>query len=132
MSIKLSNSLRVVAGVAPQDITTARTGDYVDVSGAQRILAAVTTATIAQTKKVTVQFKQAKDADGTGAKDLGDAVVATAPTGGAALTPVAEANIGELDSANGFTFVAVNIVSDNGTAVYGGAVMILGDNRYNP
>lgn len=130
MSRSLSQSLRVLPGVIPQDISAVRTGSYVDVSGAQRLLAAVTTGSIAATKKVTVQFLQATNSAGAGSKALGAAVEKVAPTFGAALDTVAEAKIEDLDE--GFGFVAVRLSSDNGAAVYGSAMLILGGNRFNP
>lgn len=126
----LSQSLRTRAAVVPQDITTLRTGTFVSVAGCQRVLAAVTTAAIAQTKKVTVQFRQATDAAGTGAKNLGDPVEKVAPTGGAPLDLTVDAKVESLDPNYGF--VTVTLVSDNGSAVYGSAMLILGGNRFNP
>lgn len=130
MSRKISEGLRTLAGVAPQDITTLRTGAFVSVAGAGRLLAAITTGSVAATKKVTAQFRQATDAAGTGAKNLGDPVEVIAPSGGAALTFAADANVERLD--NGFSFVAVALSSDNATAVTGSAVLLLGNNRFNP
>ncbi len=55
-----------------------------------------------------------------------------APAGGAALAPTIDAQITDLDSANGYGFVAAYAVSDNAAAVYGAATLMLGGNRYNP
>lgn len=130
MSRSLSQSLRVLPGVAPQDITTTRTSAYVDVSGAQRVLAAVTTGPMLDTKRVTVQFLQATSPGGGGGKVLGSAVVKVASTGGASLDTAAEAKIEDLDK--NYNYVAVRLSTDNGSAVYGSAMLILGDNRFNP
>lgn len=132
MSMKLSQSLRTRAALAPQDITTARTGPFADVAGGQRMLAVVVTGPVAATKKVTAKFLQAQDAAGTGAKDLGSALDTVAPAGGAALSPMIEAKIEDLDTNNGYGFVALNLVSDNASAVLAGASLILGNNRFNP
>lgn len=130
MSRKLSSNLRVRAAVTPQDISAARTSPFLDVSGAGRVLATVTVATVGATKKVTVQFRQATDASGTGARNLGSAVEKVAPAGGAALDLIAEAKVEDLD--DDCAFVAVVLSSDNGSAVNGSAMLILGDNRFNP
>lgn len=130
MSRSLSQGLRVRASVAPQDITALRTGTFVDVSGAERILAAITTGTIAATKKVTVQFRQAQDAAGTGAKNLGSPVEKVAPAGGASLDLTVDAKAEQLDV--NFSHVSVTLISDNATAVYGSAMLVLGSNRFNP
>jgi hypothetical protein len=132
MPSSISQRMRVKASITPQDITTARTGAYVDVSGAQRVLGFINAGTVAQTKKITAKFIQAKDAAGTGAKDLGTAQDTIAPTGGAALSPTIEAKIEDLDSANGYKFVALYALSDNATAVNAGGTIILSGNRFNP
>ena len=132
MGAKISQRNRFRSSVVPQDITTLRTGTFIDVSGAQRILAIVTTSTVAATKKITVKLLQARDAAGTGSKDLGTAADVVAPTGGAALSPTLDAQITDLDSANGYGFVAVQLSSDNATAVQAAALLMLGGNRYNP
>ncbi|TCM56160.1 hypothetical protein C8J36_103530 [Rhizobium sp. PP-F2F-G48] len=130
MSRALSQGLRARASIVPQDITTLRTGTFVDVSGAQRILAAITVATVAATKKITVQFRQAQDAAGNGAKNLGSPVDKVAPAGGAALDLTVDAKSEQLDP--NYSFVSVTLVSDNASAVYGSAMLLLGGNRFNP
>lgn len=132
MSSALTQRSRVIVALTPQDITTQRIGPYLDVSAAQRILAAINTGIVAQTKTVTVQLMQAQDATGTGAKLLGTATVLTAPTGGATLPTNIDVKIGDLDHNNGFGFVAVQLLSNNSTAVYAGAMLVEGSNRYNP
>ena len=130
--IPLSQILRNLVAVPPEDITTARTGPFLDVSGSQRLLAIATTAPVAAGSTVTLGFMQAQDTTGTGAKPLGTPQVVTAPTGGAALAPVEEAQISDLDVDNGFSAVAVTLVSNNASAVQAAAILILGDNRFNP
>lgn len=132
MVAKISETQRIRTSVVPQDITTLRTGAFIDVSGAQRMAAAVAVATVAATKTVTVQLMQAQDAAGTGAKVMGAPAVLTAPTGGAPIDAVVDAQITDLDSANGFSFLAVQLSSNNATAVYGSGLMMLSGNRYNP
>ncbi|ACL56986.1 hypothetical protein [Methylobacterium nodulans] len=117
-------------GVVHADITTARTGAYYAAAGAQRIAADVVTGPIAATKKVTVQLLQATDGAGAGAKPLGAPVEKVAPAGGGALLVTAEAKTEQLD--DGYSYVAVQISSDNAGAVIGTAVLLFGDNRYNP
>ncbi|GEP12261.1 hypothetical protein [Methylobacterium gnaphalii] len=132
MVAKISQLQRARVSIVPQDISTARTGNFIDVSGAQRISAIFNVASVTATKKVTTKLLQAKDAAGTGAKDLTTATDTVAPTGGAPLAPSIDAQISDLDTANGYSFVAAYAVSDNGSAVYGGATILLSGNRYNP
>ncbi|WP_131193714.1 hypothetical protein [Lichenihabitans psoromatis] len=132
MTIKLSTRLRVLPNIAPQDITTARTGAYADASGAQALLVAVNAGPVAPTKTVTLQMMQAVDANGTSAKALGAPVTVTAPTGGSAIAFTADAQITDLDDNNGFAFVAALLSSNNASAVLAAATLILGNNRFNP
>ena len=135
-NVKLSQLLRNLVAVPPQDITVGRTGPFLDVSGSQRLLAASTTGPVAANSTVTLGFMQALDGNGTGAKVLGVPVVTPSPAGVAApgtpLSPIEEAQIGDLDIDNGFAFVAVTLASNNPQPVQGAAILILGDNRYNP
>lgn len=132
MVAKISQTQRVRASIVPQDLTTARTGTFVDVTGAQRVLAMFNVANVAAGSKVTVKLVQAQDAAGTGAKDLTTSFDTVAPAGGSPLAPIIDAQITDLDASNGYGFIAAYAVSNNGTAVYGAATLLLGGNRYNP
>lgn len=129
MVSKLSQRLRVKALLPPQDISTAKTSPFVSIVGAGQMMVAVTTGAVTAGKKVSVQLLQAVDAAGTGAKALGSVTeklaASTAPQ---ELT--AEAYTERLD--DGFGFVAVMLSSDNGSTVTGAAVLIQGNNRFNP
>lgn len=59
---------------------------------------------------VTLQLRQAKDEDGDGAKDLGDEVKINLETDEAGLL-IAEAEVTELDHANDFKYVGVQVES---------------------
>ncbi|MGB9845889.1 MAG: hypothetical protein ACPLRH_00095 [Desulfotomaculales bacterium] len=132
-SMKLSELIKVQKAVAPADIITAKTSVYYSMAGIGRVLAVLTTATIAQGKKATIQLMQAKDAAGTGAKALGAAVEkVVTDAAGEAVFLTAEAKASDLDLANGYSHVAVQVSSDNATAVYGAAVLIFGDLSFRP
>lgn len=130
--MKLSELVQVKQAVVPQDIVGGKTSAYYSMSGIGRVLAALTTGTIAETKKATIQLMQAKDATGTGAKALGTAVEKIAGVGGEAIFLTAEVKASDLDLANGYTHVAVRVSSDNATAVNGAAVLIFGDLSFRP
>ncbi|ULQ45865.1 hypothetical protein JN531_012215 [Flagellatimonas centrodinii] len=132
MSHKISEALSFALGGVSADISTPYTTPaYVDMSGARRVLAHCVTGTIAQTETLTVQLVQATDAGGTASKALGDPVVVTAPTGGAALSGVAEAMAEDMDLANGFTHVGATVTASDGTVVAGVSV-VRGDLRFSP
>ena len=132
MVSKISSVLKAVPNITPQDITTQRTGAYVDMSGAQRALVVATTGTVTAASTVTLQLMQAQDTAGTGAKVLGSPIVLTAPVGNGPLAPSADVQITDLDTANGFKCIAARLVSNSGSAVQGAAVLLFGGNRYAP
>lgn len=130
---KISEQVEIVTGFAPKDIgTTDVTSGYHSMANRGRCMAVVTTATIAATKKVTVQLKQAKDDQGTGAKNLGDKVEVTAGTGGEAFLLTTEARASDLDTANGYTHVAVTVGTDDDAPPDGAAVLVFGDLAFWP
>ncbi|MGB9826603.1 MAG: hypothetical protein ACPLRU_08015, partial [Desulfofundulus sp.] len=70
---------------------------------------------------------------GTGAKTLGSAVEKVVTNAaGEAIFLTAEVKASDLDLANGYTHVAVQVSSDNATAVNGAAVLIFGDLSFRP
>lgn len=131
-SKKLSEAARYDVGVAPQDITTDRTGSWYDAAGFRRLLAFLTTATVATGQKATIIFQQATDSSGTDAKDLGTAVEVTAGSGGEELEAEVDAKVEDMDS--GFTHIAVKVTCDDpaSAGVQGAAMLVRGVPRYNP
>lgn len=130
-NMKLTELVQVRQAVTPQDIVGGKTSAYYSMKGIGRVLAVLTTATIAQGKKAVIQLMQAKDSAGTGAKALGAAAEeVVADAAGKQIFLMAEAKASDLDLANGYSHVAVQVSSDNATAVNGAAVLIFGDLSY--
>jgi len=132
MTAKLTERLAFLALVAPQDVGTAAvTSAYVDVTDAGRVVILAKGGAVTAGKTLTVQAKQAKDAAGTGAKNLG-AAVASVGVGGAA-PPDVEIEFGEheFDGKNGFTHVAVTLSIDE-VGKLGTAHLVQGNRRYVP
>jgi hypothetical protein len=132
MNTKISDKLRLAASKASADIVTAATTAYVSASGARRFAAALSAKALADTKKVTVQLKQAQSSAGLNAKNLGAAVEHTASGAETDVTAWAEAQASDLDTANGFGFIAVTVSSDNSAAVPAAVVLLTADNRFDP
>ena len=132
MSKKLTEALAIDCIVAPQDVGTADvTGTFVDISDAGRLVVLAKAGAVTAGKVLTVQLRQAKDAAGTGAKDLG-APVTSVGVGGAAPPDVqVEVTPAELDGANDFTHVTAVLGIDE-NAKLGTAYLIQGDRRYVP
>jgi len=130
MPMKITERVQIKEAVTPQDIATADvTSAYYDMKGKGRVVAVLTTSTIAEGKKATVQLMQAKDDQGTDAKALGTAVEVVAGTGGGKLLVTAEATAAEMDHANSYSYVGVKVGTDdpNATPPEGAAILILGD-----
>lgn len=130
MPMKISELVQIKEAITPQNIATADvTSPYYSMSGIGRVLAVLTTSTIAAGQNATVQFMQAQDALGTGAKELGTVVAKVAGTGGEALFVQAEAQASDLDIANGYSYVAVKVGSNDPAATppTGAAILIFGD-----
>lgn len=127
----LTEEIDVVLGVTPQDIGTADvTGAYVAVGGYTRILATLITASLTAAETATVELLQATDSSGTGAKALAAAVTATAPTGNGVVIAEVGSLIDDLDSNNGFAYVAVKVTCSEDAKV-GAATLALGGKRYS-
>lgn len=131
MSKKISEQMDVVAAIDPQDIGTADvTGSYVAVGDYRTIMATLQTESLTAGKIATVELLQATSAAGAGAKTLKAAVQATAPVGNGAVKVQVEARVDELDSNNGFAYVAVKVTCDENGKI-GAATLALGDKRYS-
>lgn len=133
MPNRLSEELKILEGVAPQDIATADvTGPYHDVTEARKITGVLITGTIADTQVVTIELLQATDSAGTSSKSLKGPKTVTA-SGAEKLKAVIEAEITDMDMNNDFTHVAVKVTSDDPAATppNGAAVLLLGGLRYS-
>lgn len=127
----LTEEIDVVLGVTPQDIGTADVvGAYIAVSGYTKMLATLVTASLTATKIATVELLQATSSAGAGAKALAAAVSATAPTGNGVVIAEVGASVDDLDSNNGFAYVAVKVTCSEDAKV-GAATLALGGKRYS-
>lgn len=128
--MKIQDMLRLSRGAVLRDVTTAASTGFVAAAGARRIAAHVITgAGPAGDSTVTVQLRQATDAAGSGAKDLGSAVavaVAESEFG----DQVVETLVEQMDTNNGFTHVAVQVSATDAIDV--AATLLRGENRFNP
>ena len=132
MTRKLTEALAFDCLVPPQDVGTADvTGTFVDVSGCQRFAVLAKAGAVTAAKVLTVQLRQAKDASGTAAKDLGTAVTAAGAGGNAPADVEIEKKSAELDGANGFTHVTAVLGIDE-NAKLGAAYLVRGDRRFVP
>jgi len=110
---KLSEVSKIDILIASVDASAGETGaTYLDTSLFRDFRAVGTAIALADAGTMSVEFRQATDASGTGDKILGAAVVTTNSTGGAADTEAeVNAEAGDLDYDNGFTFIGVRIIA---------------------
>lgn len=129
---KLSERIEVSVAIDAADIAASDlTSGYVEAKYFNRALAVLKTGVLADTKKATIEFVQAKNASGLDAKILGAQTVFVAGSGGAAATIEAEVDLDKIDGDGGFTHIAVKVGSD-GTSITGAVALVLGDYRYRP
>ena len=132
MTKKLTEALAFDCLVPPQDVGTADvTGTFVDVSLCGRFTVLAKAGAVTAGKILSVQLRQAKDAAGTAAKDLGAAVTAAGAGGNAPADVEIEKQTSELDGANGFTHVTAVLGIDE-NAKLGAAWLVRGDRKYVP
>jgi hypothetical protein len=132
MPRKLTEALAFDCLIAPQDVGTADvTGAFVDVADAKRFVVLAKAGAVTAGKTLTVQLRQAKDAAGTDAKDLGTPVTAVGAGGNAPADVAIERDAAELDGVSGFTFVTAVLGVDE-DAKLGAAYLVRGERRYVP
>lgn len=129
MTNKLLEKLVVEPAILNADIVTLKESTFRPAKDFFDYAAHLQTSTVAQTKIVTLRLLQATDSSGTGKKLLGTLNTFTDPTGGAVANMRVSATRDDLDE--GFTHIAVEVDSDNATAVIGAAVLLLGDPVYS-
>jgi hypothetical protein len=127
----LQERIKLVPGgaVINADIRTQRISSYLPMKDYGRVAAVLTTAAVTASKTATLQILQAKDDLGTDAKNL---VTTTSGTLGGVQNLGAEASQDEMDGQNGFTHVAVRMVSNNDAALLGACILFRSDAAYKP
>ena len=132
MTKKLTEALAFDCILPPQDVGTADvTGTFTDVSQCGRFTVLAKAGAVTAAKVLTVQLRQAKDAAGTAAKDLGVAVTAIGAGGNPPADIEIEKHTADLDGANGFTHVTAVLGIDE-NAKLGAAYLVRGDRKYLP
>lgn len=128
---KLKEILKIIEAIAPLSVSGTWLSGYHDAMGYRRILGIGQIKALTSGNTFTVQLMQATSAAGAGAKVLGTAGTFTVPgfptffqSGGAA----AEVFEAQLDTANGFRYVAVRISHDHATRSFDcSALLVLGE-----
>ena len=132
MNSKIGDFIRFSLAANSTDIVTPLTSGWMSASDARQYAGVLMASVLANTKHVTVQLRQATNSSGAGAKNLGAAVIHTATGAETNVVVVAEARAEDIDTANGFGYVAVTVSSDNSAAVPATALLLKSSNRFNP
>lgn len=128
MTQKFAETIKVLASTAnADDHTSATVSPYVAVTNVRHLVGVAGGAALASGKIQTVALLQATDTSGTGSKALGASVSGAANIAQA----VAEADVSDMDTANGFLFVAVSVSSNNAASHAAGGVLLGTSGRYS-
>jgi hypothetical protein len=131
---KLSESLAVLATINPSSQAAgAAYSGWISIAEFDRILALVQVGAFGASATVDANIQQAQDATGTGAKAIGTgkAIAQILAAGGNNVQALIDVRSTDLDVANGFGFVQLEILV--GTAATETAGVILGgDARFEP
>ena len=129
-----SESVAVLATIDPDALTAAtHSSDWVAMKDFERALAVVMVGTLGSSATVDAKLQQATDSSGTGAKDVSSKSITQLTDAGTDSDKQALINIrgDELDVANGFDYVRLQMIV--ATATSDGSGMVLGINpRYAP
>ena len=132
MTMKLTEALAFDCIVPPQDVGTADvTGSWVNVMDCGRFVVLAKAGAVTAAKILTVQLRQAKDASGTAAKDLGTPVTAAGAGGAAPADIEIEKTPFDVDVKNDFTHVTAVLGIDE-NAKLGAAYIVRGERRHVP
>lgn len=131
MNSTLAERLIFALGFIAQSITSAKTTNYVDVTGARRAGVAIVDDADAAGQTVQVQFKVADDSSGTNAENFGSAVDLTADDSGN-IELFTDTQIEGLPE--GKTHLAAEITNTDSPADMTSttATLVLGDLRFRP
>ncbi len=132
MNKQLGEVLDVVYALPVQNLTGGPVTDpFYEMNNSRRVKAVAIAEQVSAGETLRIQLRQDTDASGTAdPRNLGDAVVVTAGTGGEPLMCVAEAHVSDMDLEDGYRFVGAIVTTS--AADDGGLIFIFGDNRYNP
>ena len=124
---RISEQLALLAVLSPQSVSAGTVvTSYVPMSNAQRLLAVLQTGVLGASATVDAKLVQATDSSGTGSKDItGKAITQIVKASGDNKQVEIDLRSAELDSNNGFGYVALSITVGTAAsllsaALYGG------------
>lgn len=125
VNVKLTEKLAVLATLDPasQSAGTVVTG-WVKASDFHSILAMIQTGVLGTAATVDAKLRQATDSSGTSAKDVANrSITQIVKASGDNKQALIEMRTDELDSANGFDYVALSITVGTAASIVGAAVI---------
>jgi len=118
-SRKVSEAVLVSAGIVAADGSAGVTTEYADMGNSRMLMVF---AQVSAGEVTTIQLREATDAEGTDAQDLGDPVAVDAASG--------FAEVAAADLSDGFTHVAAVVTASGANPT--SATLIGGEPRFNP
>jgi hypothetical protein len=132
-NVKLSEQLAILATLDPASVAagTVATG-WVPMANVQSLMALIQTGVLGTGATVDAKLRQATDASGTGAKDIaGKAIAQIVKASGDNVQALLECRADDLDTNNGFGFVALSVTVANAASILG-AALVGGNARFEP
>lgn len=123
-NVNVREAVELEIGIPPQSLDSSKVyqSDWKDIASVRRAVGVGQVQNLSDTKTLHVYFRQAKDASGTSAKDLGDEVTITSD-GGQDVMAAAEIREDDLDTENGFNYISVHMYHDDSGALNGSALV---------
>ncbi len=132
MNKKLTEILKIGTAINEADIIGAGIqSGYYSMENYRRAVVKLDTGLVDDTKTVTLQLYEAKDLVATGAQALGDPIVFVVDNVAGEVVEITK-EIKGTELTDGFSCISVKVSSNNATAVYGVANLLMGDSRYVP
>jgi hypothetical protein len=124
-NIKLTEKLAVLATLDPASVAAGTVvSGWVKAADFHNIMALIQTGTLGASATVDAKLRQATDSSGTSAKDVANAAITQiVKASGDNKQAMIEIRTDELDSANGFGYVALSLTVGTASSVVGAAVI---------
>jgi hypothetical protein len=132
-NVKISEKLAILATLDPASVSAGTVvTTWVPVAAFHSIAALIQTGVLGASATVDAKLRQATDSTGTGAKDIaGKALTQIVKASGDNVQAIVECRSDDLDTTNGYAFVALSVTVGTAASIVG-AALIGGNGRYMP
>lgn len=130
-NLPASDQLAILAAAPPRNGQTAFHTPWIKVTDAHEMAAIISAGTISATGTLNAKLQQATDDAGAGAKDIAGKAITEMGPDDSNTEAVINLRSGELDEANGFSYVRLSITPAVANGAAGGLIVGLNP-RYGP